>query len=135
MKNTLIVLGVIILIIIGYFLFASEPTPEVNLEEEEQVEEVEEVQQSQTVEGTVISINRDQVAADGPTVLIVEEDSGDTATITVPSMGLPFCVAQENIADVFALEEGQRVEVRGNVDSEGAITPCESEDHYLRVTE
>ena len=39
-----------------------------------------------------------------------------------------------NIGDVYLIKPGQEFEVRGKLDEDGSIVPCESADHYLRPT-
>lgn len=87
-----------------------------------------------TVIGTVSSVSLDGVAADGPAIIQLTTSAGASIEVDVPSFGLGLCAAKANIADVFAIKEGDAVEVRGAVTEEGAIVPCESSDHYLRVT-
>ena len=84
--------------------------------------------------GTVQSVDLTQMAVDGPAVVTIETEAGGTKEIHVPSMGLPLCPAKDNIADVATINENDTVEVNGDVNVSGAITPCQSEDHYLRVT-
>lgn len=87
-----------------------------------------------TTSGTVTSVNLEGVMVDGPAVVSIRTEAGALQTIHVPSFGLMLCAAQKSIADVYALREGDRVEVRGSASAEGAIVPCESTSHYLRVT-
>lgn len=84
--------------------------------------------------GTVVSVNLEQIAFDGPAIIMIETETGAQQEIQVSSFGLLLCPAQESIADVYTLQSGDEVEVRGAVSAEGAIVPCESEDHYLRVS-
>ncbi len=86
-----------------------------------------------TASGTVSSVDLEHIAVDGPAVIEVKTTAGTTVKVIVPSFGLGMCEAKEHIADVFALKVGDSVEVRGSVTEEGAIMPCESSEHYLRV--
>lgn len=87
-----------------------------------------------SVSGTITSVNLDGIAADGPAVITVQTESG-VEVIHVPSFGLNLCAANESITDVYVLKSGDRVEARGTVSEEGAIVPCDSEEHYLRVSQ
>lgn len=89
----------------------------------------------QEVRGTVVAVNTEQSAFDGPVLILVTQDSGEPAVIAVPSMGLPTCVAYETIADPFTLQPGQMISTRGTVGEDGAITPCTSPEHFLAVIE
>ena len=51
----------------------------------------------------------------------------------MPSFGLPLCEAFTNIADVYQIKSGDRIEVNGSADENDRVVPCESADHYLRV--
>lgn len=85
--------------------------------------------------GEVLAVDREQITFDGPFVLTLKSDKNELITIEVPSMGLPLCAAYQNnnIADVYAIEAGANIEVRGIVGENGSVVPCESPDHYLRV--
>jgi hypothetical protein len=87
--------------------------------------------------GAVQAVDLEKVAFDGPMVITIRLENGTSQTIAVPSMGLPLCAAYQNnnIADVYKLEVGQEVEVRGVTAEDGSIVPCESADHYLRVAQ
>lgn len=84
-------------------------------------------------EGVVREVNLDQVAFDGPALITIQTEKDGERVIAVPSMGLPLCAAFSHIADPFALEVGDNVEVKGAEDEEGRIVPCESAEHYLRA--
>lgn len=85
------------------------------------------------VSGVVVSVNRDPLAYDGPAEITVQDDDRHTHRVLIPAR-LNICAAFENIADVYALEAGDRVLVTGDVDPESAaITPCTSPEHYFRV--
>lgn len=87
-----------------------------------------------SVSGKILDVNLEQVAFDGPIVITLETNEGDFANIEVPSMGINLCAAKDNIADPFALKVGNMIEVSGRQNELGAIIPCESENHYLRVS-
>lgn len=86
-----------------------------------------------TREGVITSVNAEQAALDGPILVTIDSDEGEEV-IAIPTMGIQLCAARENIADGFELEAGEFVDVRGSRDSSGQIVPCESSDHYLRVS-
>ena len=83
--------------------------------------------------GVVTSVNLDSVAFDWPGLVTIQSENGETHTIAIPSMGILLCEASPNIADVFRVEVGDRVEVNGEMNEMGEIVPCESVNHYLRV--
>ncbi len=90
---------------------------------------------SVVVEGAIIAIDTEQIALDGPVRITISTPFEDEAIIAVPSMGILLCPAYGAMADAFTLTIGQTIEVQGYATSEGEIVPCESADHYLRVTE
>jgi len=85
-------------------------------------------------QGTVTLIDLEQVAFDGPARLELETADGSVVKVNVPSMGIQLCPAYQskNIGDVYAMRLGLELEVKGIVGEDGAITPCEVADHYLR---
>ena len=83
--------------------------------------------------GTVTSVDLEQMAVDGPGLIMFEAEGGTEYTVAVPSMGLPLCAAKDNIADISAIKEGDKIEVNGSTGPAGQIVPCDSADHYLRV--
>ncbi len=86
-----------------------------------------------TYSGKVVSVNLDQIAADGPAVVTLQTSTGVSVQIHVPSFGINLCKARTSIADVSTLKVGDAVEVHGAAGADGAIVPCDSEAHYLRV--
>ena len=118
------VVGVAIVLIIGFYVFNS------YIYNEKQEEER---QESITSEGVITSINVEGAAVDGPALVAIETPSGDIENIIVPTFGLSLCTAFENIEDVFAMEVGQYIELSGYESTDGGIIPCDSLDHYLRV--
>lgn len=139
MQKTLI--AVIILAVVGtglYYVLTSYQPSEGTLSELTQQEERPSENESgveREVQGTIVSINTEQAMADGPILILVQQSTGEPAVIAVPSMGLPTCAARARMADAYTLTPGQFLEVRGSVDAEGMIVPCESAEHYLRVVE
>ncbi len=87
-----------------------------------------------TVSGEITDIDRSQIASDGPYVITLSASDGEV-TVEVPSMGLPTCAASDDIADMANLSVGQMISVSGSQQDNGAIVPCESADHFLRVGE
>jgi hypothetical protein len=84
-------------------------------------------------DGTVVAVDSSGIAADGPALINFKTDGNSVYTIAVPSMGLPNCVAANQIADVSDIVPGDRVSIRGKTDEEGRIVPCESDTHQLTV--
>lgn len=121
-KNLLIGGGIVLVLVAGFFALNSY----IYHEKQSGIERGE-------VSGRVVEVNRDAVAYDGPSRIVIETSDG-LKTVSVPSMGLPLCAGFENIADPFLIEVGDVVEVTGNVLPEGDIIPCDSLEHYLRVT-
>lgn len=126
MKNIFWVVLVIGVVVVAYLAFKPEAVAPVS-------EEVPE-NNAVTVEGEVTAVNTEQVSFDGPALVTVATENGE-ATVAVPSMGINLCAAKDAIADVFELSAGDRVTVRGSMDEEGRIVPCEDASHYLRVEE
>ncbi len=89
---------------------------------------------TRSVEGEVVRVDLERIALDGPAVVTIVLSDGAKADIHVPSFGLGLCEARASIADVYALKAGDRIEARGEASEDGSIVPCQSEDHYLRVT-
>ena len=119
--------SVLVLLVGGFFLLNN------YIYQEKQAEVVE----GDTVEfeGEVLAVDTEQAMVDGPVIITMKSIDGTLATIAVPSMGLPLCAAFDNIADVYALQSGDTISVKGEVDPAGRIVPCESEEHYLRAGE
>ena len=110
-------------------------------------------QETVALSGVVTKVDNSGVMVDGP-FLITIRTSTTTATtsttttstatstasantetvVAVPSMGIMLCAAYENIRNVADITVGQDVEVRGFLNEEGQIIPCEASDHYLRVS-
>jgi len=86
-----------------------------------------------TLAGTVTGVDVANMTVDGPGVVTFVTEIGETYNIAVASMGRNMCVAKDDIADVYTIEIGDYVSVRGEGNSEGFITPCMDEGDYLRV--
>ncbi len=86
------------------------------------------------VSGVAVVVNADQIAFDGPYLISLKTEGGETVNVAVPSMGLPLCAAYQagNITGVNLVKIGDQVEVKGKVAQDGAIVPCDAADHYLR---
>src|SRR5688572_1414454 len=93
----------------------------------------EEPGEDRTYAGIVTSIDLEHIAVDGPAAIVIRTAAGAEEKILVPSFGLGLCKAKASIADVYELKVGDTVEARGSVGEDGAIIPCQSEAHYLRV--
>lgn len=130
MKNIIIgIVALAVFLLVGFFAFNAYlykekqadniPSPLETLEKE--------------VVGTVTAIDLNGVAFDGPALIELKAEVGEPFTIAVPSMGLGLCAAAQKIADVYDIAIGDVVSVRGTIDDEGRIVPCEDVAHYLRV--
>jgi|GEM_PF-1549863 len=136
MKFLLIIVLAVVILGGGYYWFVSaQQSGQAESERLSTSQEPSGESETKTARGTVAEVDREAIAYDGPAYVMINLEEGGTATIAVPSMGLNLCAAQENILDVYTLEEGARVEVRGTVGEEGHIVPCQSADHYLRLAQ
>jgi len=84
-------------------------------------------------EGVVTNVNFEQVMFDGPAFVVVMTEAGETEIIAVPSMGILLCEARSTVADVYAIEVGDRVSALGTRNDEGFVVPCDDVRHYLKV--
>lgn len=125
MKKVIYMILALVVLIIGFF------TLNAFIYQEKQAEAPVDLE---LFSGTVTAVNNDQIAFDGPSLVTFSTEEGELRTIAIPSFGLNMCAAQANLADVFSLEAGDMIEVRGTVESDGNIVPCANEWHYLRVT-
>ena len=91
--------------------------------------------EDRAAEGAIVSIDLSKIPVDGPAELVIEAAGRSRVTVLVPSFGLRLCAAYGSIADVYSMKVGQRVEVNGSVGEGGAIVPCTSASHYLRLAE
>lgn len=89
--------------------------------------------EDRTYSGVVTFVDLHQMMVDGPGIVMIRTDAGAEAKILVPAR-IGLCKAKDSVADVSELKAGQTVEARGSLGEDGAIIPCESEAHYLRVT-
>jgi hypothetical protein len=88
---------------------------------------------TRAVKGEIVAIDLDRIAFDGPALLTIRLEDGAKQDIQVPSFGFGLCAAKDAIADVYGLKVGAAVAVRGEAAEDGAIVPCASADHYLRL--
>jgi len=88
---------------------------------------------TQDVEGEITNIDRSQIIVDGPTLISLETEAGIQYEVAVPSMGINLCAAAGSLEDTAELMVGERIEVRGQLNGEGQIVPCESPLDYLRL--
>lgn len=126
--KTLIWIVVLAAVVLGLYFLVSKPDteePVVNTDEQDMGETV-------FLEGTVMSINTDDVALDGPSLITVNTTEGERV-VAVPSMGINLCAAKDDIADVFTISLGDTVSVSGEPDEEGRVVPCVDASHYLRA--
>ena len=135
-KTTIILITVVLVLVVGYILFINNKSSDLPKNEETPSETVNEETTQTTdreVSGTVVSVNTDQVPADGPALVTIRTEEGSDVTVAIRSMGINLCPAQANILDVYTLQNGEKVEARGEVGLSGMILPCESSAHFLRV--
>lgn len=88
-----------------------------------------------TFTGEVIAIDMSQTSIDGPVILTLEASDGTLTNVAIPTEGFENCPAAPNIANVYALADGDIVEVRGERSTSGSIAPCANTDDYLKVVE
>lgn len=119
MRTIVLIVLALVILVAGYFSWSRTPASQ-----EESIWHF---------SGVVSGVNLDAIALDGPAFVTVATGQGER-TIAVPSMGIMLCAAYENIADVYTLAAGDRVEVLGAVNEEGQVVPCEDPEHYLRAT-
>ncbi len=121
----IIILGVasLIILLIGFWLFnsyiynAKQPTWQAG--------------DNASITGTVLFVDRNQIASDGPLVFTVEASDGSLEIVAVPSFGAPLCAAAIAIETAFAVEVGDEVLVRGTRMGDGSITPCDDPNHTV----
>ena len=128
MRSLWIFIVIIALILLGLFITLTKPRAT------DQGAIVEEVAAPIAVaEGRVTAVDRNQMVADGPGLVTIESAAGAQNVIAVPSMGRLLCAALGSVADVYAIEVGDMVSVRGARNEEGHIVPCDDAGHYLKV--
>lgn len=86
--------------------------------------------EDRTVAGTVTAVDFDPMAYDGDGVVTVEADRGEAVRIQLPARYGLCAASYDDWAD---LSVGDRVEARGTVTLDGAVRPCEREDHFFRI--
>ena len=129
MKKTFIILIVVVLVgITGFYALNS------YIYNEKQADFI--VGDTAEISGKIIALDFEQITFDGPYVLTVESEDGKAVNVRVPSMGLAFCNAykNKNIGEVSLFKVGDEVEVRGTINEDGSVVPCDESDHYLRPT-
>ncbi len=84
-----------------------------------------------TVSGTVESVDREPMAVDSDAVITLRTSAGEVEVFIPARTNL--CEA-EGLNLFASVVEGSSIEVRGQTLAGGGIRPCESDDHYLRVT-
>src|SRR5690606_4581306 len=85
--------------------------------------------EDRTIAGTVAAVDLDPMAYDADGVVTVQTDGGEVRVLLPARYGL--CAATYD--DWSGLAVGDQVEVRGAVDTRGAVRPCESAEHYFRI--
>lgn len=91
------------------------------------------VGESVTESGVILAIDLEPLTYDGPAIITFKTEGGFPRGIAVPARGFSLCPGFKNVVDISTLKVGDYVEVRGELDYEGTIVPCEAEDHFLRV--
>lgn len=84
-------------------------------------------------EAVVDTVDLSQISVDGPALINFMSPVGEMHTIAIPSMGLSLCAAHEQIDTVHKIEVGDAIAVRGALNEEGHIVPCEDTSHYFRI--
>ena len=84
-----------------------------------------------TLAGEVKAVDLEQVAIDGPALIVFETTEGESYTVSVPTMGLLQCAAKDAIANVYEIKPGEKISVSGTLQAPGHIVPCASSAHYL----
>lgn len=137
MKTTIYILIAALVIIGGFFALNAYIYNEKQMQDQslEQLmdQPVEQASGMIAVSGSVTEVNLDQIAFDGPSLVTLVADDGQSYTIAIPSFGINMCVASDQIVDVQTLSSGDRIEAQGELDSEGYIVPCGDTAHYLRA--
>jgi hypothetical protein len=85
--------------------------------------------------GVVTAVDKEGAMVDGPYIITLDIGDGKETEIHIPSMGIMLCEGRENIVGIDEVETGMKVEAKGTRLSEGAIVPCESKGHYVRIVE
>jgi heat shock protein HslJ len=130
MRTKTLLISIVALLVLGGLFFALNSY----IYKEKQGEVV--VGKTVATVGTIVAVNKDQAAFDGPILITLQPKEGGPVMIAVPTMGLPLCPAYQakNIVDVYLLKSGDEIKVRGIVGEDGSIVPCEAADHYLGST-
>lgn len=84
------------------------------------------------VSGEITNINASRAVVDGPYIISLRTTADNQVTVEVPSMGIRSCAASSSIVSISKLAVGQQVAVSG-MRRGGAIVPCDSNTHYLRI--
>lgn len=131
-KNTIIAIIVLIALAVGGYFLVTRYAPEAEVAGNQEGAETA-TGEDRALAGPIMEIDSRGIAADGPYLITILTSSNEEATIAIPSMGLPLCAAQGTIADPVSISVGETIEVRGTVEEDGTIVPCESPDHYFRL--
>jgi hypothetical protein len=119
-KTIISVFIVVVILVLGwYFLFNNNSGNSVKEE---------------TIEGTILKVDMTQTKTDGPAIVTVQTTTGDERMVEVRTEGLLICPSYRDIYDAFWLNVGEKIQARGEVNSEGVIVPCASPTHYFKVT-
>ena len=84
------------------------------------------------VEGVIVSVDLRPMMVDGPARIQIETEAGETEVVLVPARMMSCQASGLDVLD--RLRPGQVIAVLG-AELGGGITPCRSENHYLRIIE
>ncbi|MEM6326565.1 MAG: hypothetical protein AAF791_05550 [Bacteroidota bacterium] len=80
------------------------------------------------VMGTVTAVDRAPMAADGDALVTVETEAGETVEVRIPAR---MALCEADLGSFGTLRAGDRVEVVGATEADGAIRPCTEPTHRL----
>lgn len=89
------------------------------------------VGEDRTVEGTVAEVDLEPMTYDGDGIVTVEADDGAVVRVLLPAR-FGICAATYD-NNLFSVEVGDPIAVRGAVTEDGAVRPCERDTHYVRT--
>lgn len=123
MKNMLIGAAIVLTLLVGAFFALNAYIYNEKQSDTKRVEAV----------GTVTAIDLEPMTYDGPGRIVITTTEGKNLTIEVPAR-INLCAAKDSIADVSQIAIDDTIEVTGDLTEEGVVVPCQSMEHYLRVT-
>lgn len=123
MKNILIGVGIVIALLVGGFFALNAYIYNEKQSDTKRVVAV----------GSVTAVDLEPMTYDGPGRILITTTDGKNLTIEVPAR-MNLCAAKDSIDDVSQIAVNDTIEVTGDLTAEGVVVPCESMEHYLRVT-